>query len=393
MIIDWSDCAPKQISQKKTCQRTVFRDPGRCGTGKIGCFLSCREYTLPRDEQPSKVKGWIRGNTMIDPVLEVAVSYHQGRWAIEIRIKSSLGDGSPSWIMIVNGLNRYVTEMPEETQESRNDEIGGNPDAIFCESYDTISHAKMDRRRTRRVRLKLYWSFEEDYQIVSTWSCSTSRGRRSSRIQNLVIDVSFKKFTSSPNWSIRTSLNYLQKGWGPRKRFQYCLEPYSAETIFKTFEHVKATLEENKLIQHCRATCCYRATSPSTATTLEAPTTCTLSPNQDWFRVEKILRKGDRRLFFTVVSPMSIHLHKQRNNDVTKPRIAVNKKIGKYTRTQFAGLIWGLLRRRDWRSIEQDQTRSSFTTLHQRCVLRRWWSWIQEKHFSTKCFNLLVLAR
>ena len=31
-----------------------------------------REYTLPRDESLSEPKGWIRGNTKIGPVLEVA---------------------------------------------------------------------------------------------------------------------------------------------------------------------------------------------------------------------------------------------------------------------------------------------------------------------------------
>ena len=39
------------------------------------------------------------------------------------------------------------------------------------------------------------------------------------------------RFASSPHWSIRTWLSYLQKGGGPKKRFQHCLEPYPAETI------------------------------------------------------------------------------------------------------------------------------------------------------------------
>ena len=34
--------------------------------------VACREYTLPRDEKSSEPKGWIRGNTKIEPVLEVA---------------------------------------------------------------------------------------------------------------------------------------------------------------------------------------------------------------------------------------------------------------------------------------------------------------------------------
>ena len=32
--------------------------------------VACREYTLPRDEEASEPKGWIRGNTKIGPLLQ-----------------------------------------------------------------------------------------------------------------------------------------------------------------------------------------------------------------------------------------------------------------------------------------------------------------------------------
>ena len=34
---------------------------------------SCRQYTLPRSDESSHTKGWIRGNTKIGPVLDVMV--------------------------------------------------------------------------------------------------------------------------------------------------------------------------------------------------------------------------------------------------------------------------------------------------------------------------------
>ena len=71
---------------------------------------SCRECTLPRSDQSSQVKGWIRGNTKIGPVLDVMVCYHQGRHGVEIKIESLFGDKICSWIRIVNGINKYVTE-------------------------------------------------------------------------------------------------------------------------------------------------------------------------------------------------------------------------------------------------------------------------------------------
>ena len=50
--------------------------------------VTCREYTLPRDEKSTDLKGWIRGNTKIGPVLEVTTSYLQGKFGVEIRIES-----------------------------------------------------------------------------------------------------------------------------------------------------------------------------------------------------------------------------------------------------------------------------------------------------------------
>ena len=44
--------------------------------------VTCREYNLPRDEDTSEPKGWIRGNTKIGPVLEVATSYLHGKYGV-----------------------------------------------------------------------------------------------------------------------------------------------------------------------------------------------------------------------------------------------------------------------------------------------------------------------
>ena len=59
-------------------------------TGDLTQFntVACREYTLPREDSTSQPKGWIRGNTKIGPVLEVATSYLHGKNGVEIRIMS-----------------------------------------------------------------------------------------------------------------------------------------------------------------------------------------------------------------------------------------------------------------------------------------------------------------
>ena len=59
--------------------------------------VACREYTLPRDESLSEPKGWIRGNTKIEPVLEATTCCLQGIYGVEIGIESMNKDHSHSW--------------------------------------------------------------------------------------------------------------------------------------------------------------------------------------------------------------------------------------------------------------------------------------------------------
>ena len=70
--------------------------------------VACREYTLPRDEDTSEPKGWIRGNTKIGPVLEVTTCCLHGKYGVEIRIMSMNKDNSHSWVRISHGSNKLV---------------------------------------------------------------------------------------------------------------------------------------------------------------------------------------------------------------------------------------------------------------------------------------------
>ena len=57
-------------------------------------LVSCREYTLLRDDPASHPKGWIQGNMRIGPVLEVTTSFQHFKYGIEIRIESVNQDNS-----------------------------------------------------------------------------------------------------------------------------------------------------------------------------------------------------------------------------------------------------------------------------------------------------------
>ena len=85
---------------------------------------SCREYTVPRDIAASTVRGWIRGNTKIGPAWRWQSVIIKAVAGIEITIESLFGDGTSSWVVIVNGTNKYVTELTEETQDDHIDYVG-----------------------------------------------------------------------------------------------------------------------------------------------------------------------------------------------------------------------------------------------------------------------------
>ena len=91
----------------------------RKDTGDLTQFktVACREYTLPREEEASQPKGWIRGNTKIGPVLEVATRCSHGKYGVEIRIMSMNKDTSHSWVRISHGSNKFVTNLNNNEQE------------------------------------------------------------------------------------------------------------------------------------------------------------------------------------------------------------------------------------------------------------------------------------
>ena len=128
-----------------------------------------------------------------------------------------------------------------------------------------------------------------------------------------------------------------------------------------TFEQSKATQEENTSILHCKTTCYYRATSPSTSTTLEAPTILHSLIQSGLIPGGKDVKKGKHAMFFTAVNPMFIHLHKQWDYDETKTRIAVYKHNWKIHQNT---VYWSNLRVAQKKGLQFNQTRSNVVILY-----------------------------
>ena len=104
--------------------------------------VACREYTLPRDEDTSEPKGWIRGNTQIGPVLEVTTCCLQGKYGVEIRIKSVNKDNSHSWVRISHGLNELVTNLNNKKQETSDTQFEEYALRLNARAFASRSKAK-----------------------------------------------------------------------------------------------------------------------------------------------------------------------------------------------------------------------------------------------------------
>ena len=116
--------------------------------------VACREYTLPRDENSSEPKGWIRGNTKIGPVLEVTTSYQQGKYGVEIRIESVNKDHSHSSVRISHGLNKLVMDLSnkeDDDNEQETSEVQFENSALKTNVLAFASRSKAKAKPQRRI--------------------------------------------------------------------------------------------------------------------------------------------------------------------------------------------------------------------------------------------------
>ena len=111
--------------------------------------VACREYTLPKEEGASEPKGWIRGNTKIGPVLEVATCCLHGKYGVEIGIMSMNKDNSHSWVRISHGSNKLVTNLNNSEQETSVPRICVE---IGCEGFCMPIKGQSKTTKTRTCR-------------------------------------------------------------------------------------------------------------------------------------------------------------------------------------------------------------------------------------------------
>ena len=110
--------------------------------------MACREYILPRGEETSEPKGWIRGNTKIGTVLEATICCLQGKYGVDIRMMSICKDNSHSWVRISHGSNKLVTNLNNNEQETS--EVQFEEYALILNAGDFASRSKAKTKPQRQ---------------------------------------------------------------------------------------------------------------------------------------------------------------------------------------------------------------------------------------------------
>ena len=175
-------------------------------------------------------------------------------------------------------------------------------------------------------------------------------------------------------------LRYLQRGGGPKKRFQYrvpvhriLIQPRLFFTV-RTFEQFKAILEDTHRGGQNGPALQDNVLLPSdfaeSSTTLAKLPRHALHHPVGWKRCQERDTDGilHNRESYVRTSTQAAGFRRDEAQNCS-----LQTKFWEYIRIQCSGPIWELLRRRDWRTTKQVLTRTSFATLSQQRVLRQWW--------------------
>ena len=198
--------------------------------------MTCREYTLPRDDKLTDQKGGIRGNTKIGPVLEVTTSYLHGKHGVKIRIESVKKDNSHSWVRVSHGLNKLVTDLIDKEYDDNEQETSTTKTEVFAFASRSKAKAKPRRlsitcssSRTVLIRERTWTDTEPGAQFDQAYPVATRVNTLLRHGEQLREEDGSIEFWRMKN-DLRNRFEY--SGGGNKKRFQYCTVPSRQEILY-----------------------------------------------------------------------------------------------------------------------------------------------------------------
>ena len=305
--------------------------------------------TLPRDENSTDPKGWIRRNTKIGPVLEVTTSYLQGKYGVEIRIESVNKDHSHSWVSISHGLNKLVTDLidkeyddnEQETSETKTEAFALKTDAF---AFASRSKAKAKPRRptsacslTRTVPIReRMWTdigpgtqSNQAYPVAKRLNTLLRHGQLPREEDGAIEFWRIKgdlrnKFEHSQYWFGDMWKSKMAGGGGNKKRIQFCTDSSEQEILYLRAREghsgrnpIDPTLQNIVLIPDNFFEYTYHLGCAISLHSITNPGL--IAGKQNSIRERQTV-------FFTAVNPMDKDDKDPYELDLTKPRLASYKQ-------------------------------------------------------------------
>ena len=340
--------------------------------------MTCREYTLPRDEKSTDPKGWIRGNTKIGPVLEVTTGYLQSKYGVEIRIQSVNKDNSHSWVRNSHGLNKLVTDLIDKEHDDNEQETSETKVEIFALKTEVFAFASRSKARAKPrrptsacssirtvlIRERIWIDNEPGAQSDQAYPVAKRqntllRHGESPREEDGAIefwrlkDDLRNRFEYSQYWSDDVWKNKMAGGGGNHKIFQYCADPSGQEILYLQAlqghsgrNPIDPTLQDNVLI-------------PNNFFEYIHHIGCAVSSHSitnSGQREDKIQAGKDR-----AVNPMNKDHRDPQELDLTKPRLASYKQ--EWKRHQDT-VYWFDVQLAQRKGLKLYQTRSNASILY-----------------------------
>ena len=265
-------------------------------TGEQFFAKAYREYTLPREEAASQLKGWIQGNTKIGPVLEVATSYLHGKHGVEIRIVSLSRDNTHSWVRISHGSNKFVMNLNNNETEIPEDQLEEYALKLSAKDFACRSKAKakpqrrepagssprivpIERRNWIDIKPGKYSLSEYEISKKVIYLLRHSQQVRREEDGAVHFWRNEGKSSQSIHWSDdRWKACLAAGGGGVKRRFQCCTDDSGAIVYFRVFKDIQDAIFS---ILHHRTMLFFRATSSSIFTMLDVQSIFILSSTLD----------------------------------------------------------------------------------------------------------------
>ena len=371
--------------------------------------VACREYTLPRDEGASEPKGWIRGNTKIGPVLEVATCSLHGKYGVEIRIMSMNKDNSHSWVRISHGVKKLVTNLNNKEQEIPEMQFEDYALKLNASGFASRpkAKAKPQRRKPAGSSTRAIPIGERIWTDIAPGEYSISDYEVSKKLIRLLRHGSLPRdndgaiefwrlkdylqnhFVHSRHWSDEKWKSIMAKGGG-NKYFSIVLilpEKSCTSELFKVIQ------DADSLILHYRIMYWFQTISSSTFFTLDVHQ----FTFHHKFRIDtgraEFEQKTDSILFACGSHGQRTQRSWDNRPESTTSCSYMQTAWKKTSEPGFFGSTSILHWRKDWSSIKHDRMLSFFTKHSQLIVFRKLLGWKLEKSYTRKYLRHLGFLR